>query len=141
MLRSLFTCIGLVCLFHANAQNFYRSQQNPHYWKNRLPRAGFWQQDVQYKIKAAVNEKTMVITGQEELTYWNNSPDTLKFVYFHLYQNAFQPGSYAHSLNVNNGNPPKYGGYESRKLGSKVSKIESKGKLLQTELDNTILKS
>lgn len=140
MLRSLFTCIGLVCLFHANAQNFYRSQQNPHYWKNRLPRAGYWQQDVQYKIKAAVNEKTMVITGQEELTYWNNSPDTLKFVYFHLYQNAFQPGSYAHSLNENNGNPPKYGGYESRKLGTRVLKMESKGKALLTELDNTILK-
>ena len=121
--------------------NSYRSAQNPHYWKNKLPRPGYWQQDVHYKIKASINEKNMIVSGDEELTYWNNSPDTLRFVYFHLYQNAFQPGSYAHSLNVNNGNPPKYGGYESRGLGTKILEIKSaKGNVLIAELDNTIMK-
>lgn len=32
-------------------------------------------------------------TGKQNIQYWNNSPDTLKRVFFHLYWNAFQPNS------------------------------------------------
>ena len=85
----------------------YRSSTNPLYWKNRIPHAGYWQQDVAYKIKATVDEKTNIIEGSEELTYWNNSPDTLTFVYFHLYQNAFVNGSYLQELHKANKNPIK----------------------------------
>ena len=35
----------------------YRSTTNTYYWKNRKPFEGYWQQDVHYKIKAAVDEK------------------------------------------------------------------------------------
>lgn len=37
--------------------------------------------------------KTYQYKGKQELVYTNNSPDTLKRVFFHLYNNAFQPGS------------------------------------------------
>ena len=73
--------------------NSYRSQSNPNYWKNKLPFEGYWQQDVHYTIAANVDEQTDIISGKETLVYWNNSPNDLEYVYFHLYQNAFQPGS------------------------------------------------
>ncbi|MEW6467715.1 MAG: M1 family metallopeptidase [Bacteroidota bacterium] len=118
----------------------YRTKDNPHYWKNRPPFPGYWQQDVHYHIKANIDEKTDIITASMELTYWNNSPDELGFVFFHLYQNAFTPGSYYEDLQNNNGVFPKYGHYEAQKLGTVVSKMQSGGKELKTELDNTILK-
>src|SRR5579871_3158220 len=73
----------------AGPENDYQSKHNPYYWKNRRPFPGYWQQDVYYKIKAKLDETKDIITGQEELTYTNNSPDTLYYVYFNLYQNAF----------------------------------------------------
>lgn len=124
----------------AQVANTYRSENNPYYWKNRKPFEGYWQQDVHYKIKASIDEKLNVIDAQEELTYWNNSPDELTFVYFHLYQNAFQPGSYADDLHRNNKYDVRYGQYESIGLGTDISKITIDGIEPKKEVDNTILK-
>jgi len=55
--------------------------------------AEYWQQRVAYKIQATLDDFTRVISGVEKLVYWNNSPDTLRFVYFHAYPNAHRPGS------------------------------------------------
>ena len=74
--------------FSQNEYVDYRSATNPLYWKNRKPFEGYWQQDVHYKIIADVNDSTDILTGKEELTYWNNSPYDISFVYFHLYNNA-----------------------------------------------------
>jgi hypothetical protein len=40
-----------------------------------------------------MNVQTNQYTGKQTIEYWNNSPDTLKRVFFHLYWNAFQPNS------------------------------------------------
>ena len=53
----------------------------------------YWQQHVDYKMDIDMDAKTHQYNGQQELTYTNNSPDTLKVVYYHLYFNAFQPNS------------------------------------------------
>jgi hypothetical protein len=53
----------------------------------------YWQQHATYKMNVAVDVKTYLYKGQQELVYKNNSPDTLKKVYYHLYNNAFQPNS------------------------------------------------
>ena len=118
----------------------YRSSSNPYYWKNKKPFEGYWQQDVHYKIRASVNEKTDVISATEELTYYNNSPDTLKYVYFHLYQNAFQPGSYFDQLTKANKVNPKYVRYESQKKNQELLSITSNNTELNKEVDNTIVK-
>ena len=110
------------------------------YWKNHPPYLGYWQQDVYYKLKANIDDATDIIDGTEELLYWNNSPDTLTFVYFHLYQNAFQPGSYTDDLHKNNNFPVRYGKYESQGLGTTVSNIVVDGQPARFELDNTVLK-
>jgi len=120
--------------------NTFRNSDNPNYWKNRPPYEGYFQQDVHYEIAAAIDEKTDIITGSMELIYWNNSRDDLEFVYFHLYQNAFQPGSYYDNLQHNNNVDPIYGKYEREKLGTTIEKLRVNEKEVKTELDNTILK-
>ena len=52
-----------------------------------------WQQRVKYAMDIDMNVQTNRFTGKQKLEYWNNSPDTLKKVFYHLYWNAFQPGS------------------------------------------------
>lgn len=54
---------------------------------------GRWQQRVAYKIDVNVNVNNNTYEGTEQLKYYNNSPDTLHKVFFHLYWNAFRPGS------------------------------------------------
>ena len=53
----------------------------------------YWQQHVDYKMNVSMDVKTYQYKGTQELVYTNNSPDTLKKVFYHLYPNAFQPGS------------------------------------------------
>lgn len=129
--------------FNAFAQfpeNTYQSATNKYYWKNRKPYEGYWQQDVHYKINAALNDSTDIITGSVELTYTNNSPDELPFVYFHLYSNAQAKGSYLSDLYKRNGMKLKYGKYMEQGLGTNVSKITLNDVELKTEQDNTVLK-
>lgn len=52
-----------------------------------------WQQRVKYTMNIDMNVQTNQYTGTQKLEYWNNSPDTLKKVFYHLYWNAFQPNS------------------------------------------------
>ncbi|MEY3538854.1 MAG: hypothetical protein RL188_271 [Bacteroidota bacterium] len=52
-----------------------------------------WQQQINYKIDAALDVQKNTIKGTEEILYTNNSTDTLHKVYFHMYWNAFQPNS------------------------------------------------
>lgn len=52
-----------------------------------------WQQRVKYVMDVDMNVQNNQFTGKQKLEYWNNSPDTLTRVFYHLYFNAFQPGS------------------------------------------------
>ncbi|MDH5828310.1 M1 family metallopeptidase [Sphingobacterium faecium] len=70
-------------------------------------RKGYWQQTVDYKIDIDVNEKTYQYNGNMQLKYSNNSGQSLKKVYFHLYFNAFQPGSMMDNRLANIADPDK----------------------------------
>jgi hypothetical protein len=52
-----------------------------------------WQQRVKYTMDIDIDVNTNRFKGRQKLEYTNNSPDTLKKVYYHLYWNAFQPNS------------------------------------------------
>jgi hypothetical protein len=52
-----------------------------------------WQQRAEYAMDVRLDVQTHKVTGTQKLVYYNNSPDTLTKVYYHLYFNAFQPGS------------------------------------------------
>ena len=60
---------------------------------NVAAQADRWQQHIDYKINAALNVQTNIVKGTEHIVYTNNSPDTLRKIYFHMYWNAFQPNS------------------------------------------------
>ena len=71
----LATVIGLS--FSINAQN----------------NTGYWQQHIDYTMEVDMNVENYKYKGTQKLVYTNNSPDVLNKVYYHLYFNAFQPGS------------------------------------------------
>lgn len=52
-----------------------------------------WQQRVEYQMDIDFDVRTHRFTGTQQLVYFNRSPDTLTEVFYHLYFNAFQPGS------------------------------------------------
>lgn len=52
-----------------------------------------WQQRIKYTMNIDMDVTTNRYQGRQTVDYWNNSPDTLRKVFFHLYWNAFQPGS------------------------------------------------
>ncbi len=55
--------------------------------------SGYWQQYVDYTMEIDMNVENFQYQGTQKLVYTNNSPDVLTKVYYHLYMNAFQPGS------------------------------------------------
>ncbi|MEM9648870.1 MAG: M1 family metallopeptidase [Bacteroidota bacterium] len=54
---------------------------------------GYWQQHVDYSMEVDMDVNTFQYNGTQKLIYTNNSPDVLSRVYYHLFFNAFQPGS------------------------------------------------
>ena len=54
---------------------------------------GYWQQKVDYTMEVSMDVKNYQYKGKQKLIYTNNSSDTLRRVYYHLFNNAFQPGS------------------------------------------------
>ncbi len=54
---------------------------------------GYWQQKADYKMDVSMNVNNYQYKGKQTLVYTNNSNDTLRKVFFNLFNNAFQPGS------------------------------------------------
>lgn len=115
---------------------------------------GYWQQHVDYTIDVDMNVETYQYTGTQHLVYTNNSPDTLNRVFYHLFYNAFQPGSEMdiHSLTIADPDPrvgerisklePKDIGYlkvQSLKQNGVNLNYETVGTVLEVELANPIL--
>ncbi|MDO7709518.1 MAG: aminopeptidase, partial [Gammaproteobacteria bacterium] len=67
----------------------------------------YWQQRADYKIQIKLNEDTRSVEGSETITYTNNSPLTLKYIWLQLDQNIFAKKS------INNLTRPWGGGDSS----------------------------
>lgn len=77
----------------------------------------YWQQHVDYKMDIDMDVNTYQYKGKQMLVYTNNSPDVLNRVYYHLYFNAFQPGSEmdVRSLTIPDPDP---------RVGNRISKLK-----------------
>jgi hypothetical protein len=78
----------------------------------------YFQQQVNYEIHVTLNDLKHELNGSESIEYINNSPDTLRFLYFHLWPNAYSNNntSLAKELLERNGksklfNDPELQGY------------------------------
>src|SRR5690554_3109637 len=78
----------------------------------------YWQQHVDYTMDVDVNTTKHQITGTQKLVYTNNSPDELDRVYYHLYFNAFQPGSMMDVRSRTIVDP-------DRRVGDRISKLSA----------------
>ncbi len=77
---------------------------------------GYWQQGADYTMEIDVDAKNHQYSGKQKLVYTNNSPDELNKVYYHLYFNAFQPGSMMDVRSRNIADP-------DRRVGDRISKL------------------
>ncbi|HNT51051.1 MAG TPA: M1 family metallopeptidase [Cyclobacteriaceae bacterium] len=75
-----------------------------------------WQQRVEYSMNVQLNTQNHKLNGDQKLVYYNNSPDTLTKVYYHLFFNAFQPGSMMDVRSRNIADP-------DRRVADRISKL------------------
>ncbi|HEY0733127.1 MAG TPA: M1 family metallopeptidase, partial [Chitinophagaceae bacterium] len=69
----------------------------------------YWQQQVNFLIEVSLNEKEKTLDGFERLEYINNSPDTLTYIWFHIWPNAYKNDKTAFSDQLlRNGNTKFY---------------------------------
>ena len=66
------------------------------------PGPEYWQQHVDYRIRATLDPDAHRVTGSEVVTYTNHSPDTLSALWFQLDQNLFAPQSRGALVNAAN---------------------------------------
>jgi hypothetical protein len=70
------------------------------------PGPGYWQQRADYLIRATLDTASRTVRGEERITYTNNSPDTLRYVWLHLEQNLFNSESRGYRVF---GQDPRFG--------------------------------
>jgi predicted secreted protein len=96
----------------------------PNVYRNAAGEPGeqYWQQEVDYDIKVSLDETKRRLSGSEKITYKNNSPYTLKYLWVQLDQNIFQDDSIANMAN-NFGGIGRRGPFTSSGDRNKAAKI------------------
>ena len=105
---SVFLLLGLSMASFAQDEDKTASKYDPHALFSPLfypvggtisraatgePNVGYWQNKVDYEITASLNDVTNEITGSVTITYKNNSPHTLPYLWLQLDQNLFNKES------------------------------------------------
>ncbi len=85
--------------------NAYRSAKG-------VPGPAYWQNRADYLIHAALNDKDSSVTGDVTISYTNNSPDSLDYVWLQLDQNLFKPGSRGATATPSDGDRFDVRGYD-----------------------------
>ncbi|MDP5045299.1 MAG: M1 family metallopeptidase [Leeuwenhoekiella sp.] len=92
------------------------------------PGEHYWQNETDYVIEATLNEQAQSISGKVTLTYTNNSPQDLDFIWMHLEQNRFTEtsrGTLTTPISGNRYNGDVNGGYTITNLAAKVKRSTS----------------
>lgn len=94
----------------------------------------YWQQQVSYTIDVTLNDVEHTLDAFEKLEYTNNSPDTLRFIWFHLWPNAYKNDKTAFSeqLLLNNRTDFYFSGPEQRGYINRLN-FSVNGSIARTE--------
>ena len=104
-----------------------------------------WQQNADYEMNVDIDVESYRFNGSQEILYTNNSPDTISKVYYHLYFNAFKPGSQMDVRSLNISDPDSRVKDRISKLGKNeegdlsVFELKQDGKPVFFEQQETIL--
>lgn len=105
----------------------------------------YWQQEVDYTMDIDVDVEKYQYKGKQTLVYTNNSPDDLDRVYYHLYFNAFQPGSMMDVRSRTISDPDRRVGDRILNLTEeeigyhKINSLKQNGKDVKFEVEETIM--
>lgn len=126
----------------AFGNNFYTKGASETRSASGQPGPKYWQNKADYNLTATLNDKTSEIIGSEILTYTNNSPDKLSFLWMHLDQNLFQKDSRGNAVIPVKGSRNGARGEEfdgGHKIKSVVLLSTANGKTIEKELKYTIV--
>ena len=104
-----------------------------------------WQQNADYEMNVDIDVESYRFNGSQEILYTNNSPDTISKVYYHLYFNAFKPGSQMDVRSLNISDPDSRVKDRISKLGKNeegdlsVFELKQDGKPVFFEQQETVL--
>ncbi|CAM3709718.1 M1 family metallopeptidase [Flavobacterium gelidilacus] len=123
----------------AFAPNFYTKNGTEYRSASGQPGPKYWQNSANYKLTANLNEAAKQIDGSVEMTYVNNSPDQLAFIWMYLDQNLFAKDSRGNAVVPVSGSRNGAKG-EEFDGGQKVSKVMVDGKAVKYEITDTRMK-
>ncbi|MDB4924565.1 M1 family metallopeptidase [Mucilaginibacter sp.] len=70
--------------------SFYTEKGNEFHSVNGEPGSKYWQNRVDYKLQASIDTITKVLSADENITYTNNSPDALQYLWLQMDQNTYK---------------------------------------------------
>ena len=82
----------------AFGHGFYKNDGSETRSASGKPGHSYWQNSADYFIKVTLDDKLKKISGSETITYTNNSPDELDFLWFQLDQNLFKKDSRGNAI-------------------------------------------
>jgi len=74
------------------------STPNSYRTASGAPGPNYWQQRADYVIEAEVNDEKQELTGKEVITYYNNAPEPLNYLWLQLDQNIFSKNSFTNLI-------------------------------------------
>ncbi|NHE59848.1 M1 family metallopeptidase [Cyclobacterium plantarum] len=109
--------------------DFTYRQGNAYRTASGLPGPEYWQNEADYQIEVTLDENEHTLMGQIEITYTNNSPQSLPFIWLHLEQNRFKSdsrGTLTTPIQGNRYSGDRDGGYSIAQVSAKLDKRGSK---------------
>ena len=137
---------------HENTNSFrqlYNEMSTPNSYRTASGAPGheYYQNEADYKMKISINDATQILSGSETITYHNNSPDDLEYLWVQLDQNVREADSPAKERNGDGVNPVNQAGrFVSSYMGApfdggfKITEVSQNGRPLQYTKNWTMMR-